>query len=264
MANASTTNHVRPVALVTGGARRVGRSTVLSLAQAGCDVIVTFRGSRDEAEATVAEAIRLGASRESSRAFALDLFDLDQVHARARSLAAEIPRLDVLVLNASGYERSPLAELTGQQLLHAYTVNAASAAILASHLSPKLAASSMPGGGAIVAMCDIHAMGEHGLPRSRDFLAYSMSKAALAEMVRSLARELAPRVRVNGVAPGVVAWPEHGYESDAAAQEAYLGRVPLARSGTPEEAAEVIRWLAMHATYITGEIVRLDGGRNMV
>ena len=127
-----------------------------------------------------------------------------------------------------------------------------------------LGASEMRGGGSIVAMCDIHAMGEHGLPRSRDFAAYAMSKAALAEMVRTLARELAPRVRVNGVAPGVAAWPDTGHESDAAAQQAYLGRVPLGRAGTPEECAEVVRWLALDATYLTGEIVRFDGGRNMV
>ena len=102
------------------------------------------------------------------------------------------------------------------------------------------------------------------MPRAREFVAYAMSKAALAEMVRSLARELAPRVRVNGVAPGVAAWPESGRESDVEAQQAYLKKVPLARAGTPEECAEVVRWLALEATYLTGEIVRFDGGRNMV
>jgi pteridine reductase len=116
----------------------------------------------------------------------------------------------------------------------------------------------------MVAMCDIHALGEHGLPRSHEYLAYAMSKAALAEMVRSLARELAPRVRVNAVAPGVAAWPESGRESDKAAQQAYLSKVPLARAGTPEECAEVVRWLALEATYLTGEIIRFDGGRNML
>jgi pteridine reductase len=108
-------------------------------------------------------------------------------------------------------------------------------------------------------MCDIHAMGR---PR-KGFAPYSMSKAALAEMVRSLARELAPEVRVTGVAPGVVAWPEEGFESDPAAQAAYLRRVPLGRSGTPQEAAEAVRWLAMDATYVTGLVLPLDGGRRL-
>ena len=170
----------------------------------------------------------------------------------------------MLVLNASSYQRSPLAALDAAQLTSAYAVNAASAAILCSRLVPLLGRSPLPSRAAIVAMCDIHALGEHGLPRSRDFLAYAMSKAALAELVRTLARELAPRIRVNGVAPGVVAWPESGHESDAAAQQSYLSKVPLARAGTPEDAAETIRWLALDAAYITGEIVRLDGGRNML
>ena len=129
--------------------------------------------------------------------------------------------------------------------------------LLTKHLAAKLADSPLKGGGAVVALCDMHAMGR---PR-KDFSAYSMSKAALAEMVQSLARELAPKVRVNGVAPGVVAFPEAGHESDPEMQKAYLSRVPLQRAGTPEDAAEAVRWLALDATYVTGEIVRLDGGR---
>lgn len=254
----------RPLALITGGAKRIGRAATLGLARSGCDVLVTYRGSRDGAEGTIAEAVALGASAVASRALAVDLDDLGATEKFAAGLAAQLPRLDVLVLNASTYERTPLESLSADQLTGAFRVNAASAALLASRLAPKLSASTRIGGGAIVAMCDIHAMGEHGLPRTRDFLAYAMSKAAIAEMVRSLARELAPKVRVNGIAPGVVAWPERGYESDAAAQQLYLAKVPLGRAGTPEDAAEVIRWLALDATYVTGEIIRLDGGRNMV
>ncbi|MBL8965117.1 MAG: SDR family oxidoreductase, partial [Phycisphaerae bacterium] len=95
----------------------------------------------------------------------------------------------------------------------------------------------------------------------RDHAVYCMSKAALVEMVRSLARELAPAIRVNGVAPGVVNFPEEGPESDPIFQRAYVSRVPLGRPGTPRDAAEVVRWLAMDAQYVTGEIIRVDGGR---
>jgi pteridine reductase len=88
-----------------------------------------------------------------------------------------------------------------------------------------------------------------------------MSKAALEEMVRSLARDLAPNVRVNGVAPGVVAWPDSGHESEASEQARYLKRVPLGRAGEPEDAAKAVVWLALDATYVTGDVIRVDGGR---
>ena len=91
----------------------------------------------------------------------------------------------------------------------------------------------------------------------------AMSKAALAEMVRTLAVAFAPKVRVNAVAPGVVAWPESGYESDEAAQRVYLSRVPMGRAGTPEDAAEAVRWLALDAAYTTGHTLRIDGGRSL-
>jgi pteridine reductase len=257
----------RPLALVTGGAKRVGRASALALARAGCDVIITYRESRSEAEATVAEAVALGGSPGECRAMELRLDDPDAVDAFALDLARTLPRLDVLVHNASSYERTPLASLTAEAALAAYRINALAPLLLSTRLAGLLGASDRSGGGgggAIVAMCDIHAMGEHGLPRSRDFAAYAMSKAALAEMVRTLARELAPRVRVNGVAPGVAAWPDSGVESDHGAQQEYLKKVPLGRAGTAEECAEVVRWLALEATYLTGEIVRFDGGRNMV
>jgi len=124
-------------------------------------------------------------------------------------------------------------------------------------LAPMLGASKLQGGGAVVAMADMHAMGR---PR-KDFPAYGMSKAALIDLVRTLARALAPDVRTNAVAPGVVAWPEEGYESDQAAQQAYLRRVPLHRAGTPEDAAKLVAALALDHTYVNGEVIRLDGGR---
>ncbi len=254
----------RPMALVTGAAKRVGRATALALARAGCDVVITYRGSKEEAEGTIAEVVALGGSARECRTVQLELNDPNAVEAFALDAARTITRLDVLVHNASSYERTPLASLTAEAAMGAYRVNALAPLLLSKHLGPVLAASEMRGGGAMVAMCDIHAMGEHGLPRSRDFAAYAMSKAALAEMVRTLARELAPRVRVNGVAPGVAAWPEHGREADEAMQWAYLAKVPLGRAGTAEECAEVVRWLALEATYMTGEIVRVDGGRNLV
>lgn len=246
----------RPVALVTGGARRVGRATCLALARAGCDIVLTYHASRDEAMALAEELRGLGAA---AVAHEVNLLDLNAVEMLAGFLADSLPRLDVLVHNASVYAPTPLHDLAIQEALQQVSINAVAPLILTARLAPLLRESERPGGGAVVAMVDILAMGK---PR-RDFVAYSMSKAALVEMVRSTARELAPHVRVNGVAPGVVAWPESGDEASPEAQERYLRRVPLGRPGTPEEAAEVVRWLALDATYVTGEIVRVDGGRSI-
>ena len=250
----------RPVALVTGGARRIGRAICLALARAGCDIVLTYKNSRSDAEQTAADARVLGVD---AQAYVIAFDEAANLPASLEALADIRPRWDVLVHSASAYEPSPLAGLSPERLLRDYTVNAVAPLLLSRAVAPALARSPLPGGGTIVAMADIHALGEHGLPR-KDFASYAMSKAALVEMVRSLARELAPRVRVNALAPGVVAWPESGHESDEAAQRAYLRRVPLARAGTPEDAAAAVRWLALDAHYITGQVIRLDGGRSML
>lgn len=244
----------RPIAIVTGGARRVGLAIARSLANAGCDLVITYRTSEDEARGAAAE-IRSGG--RAVRLERVDLADLAAAESLARRLAAELPRLDVLVHNASIYGPTPLAELTAELALSHATINAIAPLLLSKHLSPRLSESPLPGGGAIVAMSDIHAIGR---PR-KGYIAYNMSKAALTEMVRSLARDLAPRVRVNAVAPGVVAFGESGPDADPEMQRRYLSRVPLERSGTPEDAAEAVRWLALDAHYTTGQIVRVDGGR---
>ncbi|MCB9844583.1 MAG: SDR family oxidoreductase [Phycisphaeraceae bacterium] len=244
----------RPVAMVVGGVRRVGRAIAAALAASGCDLVLTYRNSGDAAGEARAEFEKDGARVGLER---LDLDDVGAVAELARRMCARGDRLDVLVLSASMYEPSEIEALEPGGVERQFRVNAVSPLLLCAGLAPLLGRSVLEHGGAVVAMCDMHAMGR---PR-RGFASYSMSKAALVEMVRSLARELAPSVRVNGVAPGVVAWPESGPDADLAAQRAYLSRVPLARSGTPRDAAEVVRWLALDAGYVTGEIVRVDGGR---
>ncbi len=244
----------RPVALVTGAARRVGRAIAKKLAAAGCDVYFTYHQSGDEAEGLARELSQLGSTGSFHQ---VDLGDAAQVDALGRDLAGTLEKLDILVHNASIYSASPLSELSMDDVLRQYHINAASPLVLTARLAPLLMQSDMKGGGAVIAFTDIHAMGR---PR-REFAAYAMSKAAVTEMIYSLARDLAPLVRVNGVAPGVVAWPEEGEENDPDAQRKYVRRIPLARPGTPEDAAEVVRWLALDATYITGEIIRVDGGR---
>jgi len=183
--------------------------------------------------------------------------NLESSASLAERLKARHGSLDALVHNASVYERSALETLSAMQMERAMAVNAYAPVLLTKELRALLDESKLRGGAGVVAMVDMHVLGR---PR-KDLLAYSMSKAALVEAVRSLARELAPKIRVNAVAPGVVAWPEQGSEAGAKFQQEYLARVPLGRAGTPEDAAEVVRWLALDARYVTGEIVRVDGGR---
>lgn len=243
-----------PVALVTGGAKRVGRAVCLEFARAGCDVIFTYNSSESDAASLCKEIAAMGRVATS---FRVDLSDRVGVESVARQWSQTLARLDVLVHNASVYAPSPLATLTADDALRHYQINALIPLLLSARLAPLLQASSLPGGGAIVAMSDIHAMGR---PR-KDFAAYTMSKAALTEMVHCLARDLAPRVRVNAVAPGVVAWPTQGYESTADEQAKYLRRIPMGRAGEPLDAAGAVRWLALDAPYVTGQIIRVDGGR---
>ncbi len=250
----------RPIACITGGARRVGRAIALELAARGLDVLLTFNTSEHDARATC-DAIR--EHGVDAAALQLDLTDPPATLARARQLAAALPRLDVLVHNASTYEPSPLEPVESLDLAAAarqHAVNALSPLALSAALAPRLGAS---GTGAIVAMLDIHtepAPPFPPLPR-RDHAAYAMSKAALGAMVRALAVDLAPRVRVNGIAPGVIAWPESGPEADPGMQARYLSRVPLERAGTPEDAAKAVAFLALDATYTTGQVLHVDGGR---
>jgi pteridine reductase len=244
----------RPLALVTGAARRVGRAVALELARAGCDVIFTYNSSEPEARALASELAELGCTASFQR---LDLSDLDCVQSFASEQADLLPRLDILVHNASIYRPTNLDDLSVEELSILFRVNTFAPLLLSAKLAPRLRESVLPGGGCIVALVDIHAMGR---PR-RGFAAYSMSKAALTDMVYCLARDLAPDIRVNAVAPGVVAWPEEGSDANPEHQARYLRRIPLGRAGTPEDAAKAVKWLAMDAPYITGEVIRVDGGR---
>lgn len=242
--------------LITGGTRRVGLAIARAFAtrNAGSHLILTTREASPDAAAARKELEALGATVAIER---LDTGDLTAVEAFAQGLSRSRQSLDALVLNASSYDETPLDHMRASDLDRHMRVNAFGPVLLARGLSGLLAGSPRPHGGAIVAMADMHVLGR---PR-KNLLPYSMSKSALVEAVRSLARELAPRVRVNAVAPGVIEWPTSGPDANPEFQEAYLKRVPLQRAGTPGDAAEVVRWLALDASYTTGEIIRVDGGR---
>ena len=246
----------RAVALITGGAKRVGAAIATELARRGLDLILTYNTSVDEVEVLAHDLER--AHGTNATTLACDLTDPDAAARACRDAANNTGGLDVLVHNAAAYYPTPLDDgVSWSTARDLYAINAGSPLCITAALAPMLRSSTLDGGGTVVAMADIHAMGR---PR-QDFAAYGMSKAALIDLVRTLARSLAPEARANAIAPGVVAWPECGYESDENSQQAYLSRVPLQRAGTPEDAAKLVVALALDHAYINGEVIRLDGGR---
>jgi len=243
-----------PVAIVTGAARRIGRAIALELARAGLQVVGTCLTSVEQIEPTLREALKAGAP--AAGWIRLDLNSPAEAAALLQQAVGPLPRLDALVHNAAVYEPSPLGAIDEELALRALRVNAVAPLLLTQALAPLLAQSPLGGGGAVVNLTDIHALG----PSRRRYSPYLMSKAALEAMTRALALELAPGVRVNAVAPGVAAFPERGEEADPALQRRLLARVPLLRAGEPEDVARAVRFLVLEAPYVTGQTLRVDGG----
>lgn len=240
------------VALVTGGARRVGRAIVLELACAGCDVVVHFDRSRDEAD-TAAGEVRAMGRRAVSVAAALE--DAAAWKSIVDCAVGAFGRLDVLVNNASTFvtdASDTLEAFDPDRWERMLRVNLLAPMGLCHHAAPHLAAN---GAGRIVNLLDIAAE----RPWSTH-LAYVSSKAALAAMTRALAKALAPGVCVNGIAPGIAVFPE-SYDEEL--RRALVERVPLKRAGTPEDIARTVRFLVESGDYITGQIVNVDGGRSL-
>jgi pteridine reductase len=234
------------VALITGGAKRVGRAIALKLAEAGYHVAITYHSSESEAAELAKD---LGKQALLIRA---DLSDLPAAPEQIRSqIADEFGRLDVLVNNASAYLPSRLAKTELSLMRKLMSVHFEAPLLLCQKFEPMLRESR----GHVINMVDL--LAERPWP---EYLAYCASKAALANLTLGLARELAPEVTVNGIAPGVVEWPEDYPDAEKAK---YLKRVPLNRPGTPEDVANLVRFLATGGSYITGQIIRLDGGRSI-
>ena len=242
---------MRPTALVTGATRRVGRAIALELARAGHDIVATWHTDASGAESLASELRAAGATCLALR---LDLGS-DAVDAIANELDG-VRAIDALVLNAAAWQASPWDAPMAQAAIEAFRVNALGPVRLVQALTPLLRASTAAGGASVVAVGDAHAQGTP----VRGYGAYMMSKAALHQAVQQMAAELAPAVRVNGVLPGVVAWPE-GMPTER--REALLARIPLQRAGTPEDVARLVRFLCTEATFVTGALIPVDGGRSI-
>ena len=245
-----TPTHHRPVALITGAGRRVGAVIARTLHAAGYDLALHYRHS---AEAARALADELEPQRRGSTLLLqAELADLAALPRLLEQLLAHYGRLDALVNNASTFYPTPVGSATPAQWNELFASNAQAPFFLSQAAVPALRAAR----GGIVNLVDIYAerpLADHPL--------YCMAKAALAAMTRSLALDLAPTVRVNGVAPGAVLWPSEG--KSAAEQQTLLERTPLQRAGAPEDVASAVLWLLRDALYVTGQIIRVDGGRTL-
>ena len=240
----------RPVALVTGAARRIGRAIALDLADAGHDVAVHFHRSDAAAEALCAELVGRGVR---AAAFRADLTRAAEVTGLAGSVVDAFGGVDVLVNNASAFHATPL-EATGGEALAADL-----RLFLAVHVEAPLwlTHALLPGlrerRGAVVNVGDAAALRPGYIP-------YTVSKAALRHLTRALARELAPDVRVNGVAPGAILPPAGAPEGTA---ERLAERIPSGRLGTPEEVAAAVRFLATGPAFVSGQVLAVDGAEHV-
>ena len=229
--------------LVTGGGVRVGAAIVEAFAAAGAHVLVHYRGSAGPA---IALAKALGG--EALQA------DLSTV-AGVEDLARQAGPVDVLVNSAAGYEARPFETVTAEEWDTMQALNVRAPALLTQALLPGLRNSALEGGGCVLNLGDI--AGDRPAP---GFVHYCVSKAALHHLTRALALELAPAVRVNGIAPGTVLPPE---DLDTATREGLRRTIPARRFGSAEDIARTAVFLALRAPYVTGQIWAVDGGRSV-
>lgn len=239
---------IRPVALITGAAKRVGAQIAQALHGAGYDLALHYRHSRTEMDALCAD---LNSARAASaHAIQADLDDVDNLPRIIDACIAKFGRLDALINNASTFYATPVGATTPAQWDELFASNARAPYFLAQAAAPHLKQAH----GAIVNIVDIYA--ERPLPNHP---VYCMAKAALAMMTLALARELGPEVRVNGIAPGAILWPESG--KAYADQAELVARTPLKRVGSTEDVAAAVLFLLRDAKFTTGQILKVDGGR---
>ena len=248
MSNPAATR--RRVALVTGAARRIGAAVVRALHGRGLDVVVHYRNARDEAQA-LARALDLERPGTVTT-FGCDLLDPGAPARLVSHATTRFGALDVLVNNASSFYPTPMDTATEAEFDDLIGTNLKAPFFASQAAAPFLAARR----GSIVNLADIH-----GRNPVAGYPAYCSAKAGLIMLTRALALELAPQVRVNAVAPGIALWPEGNGDTEARRRAEQL--VPLRRTGSAEEVANAVTWLALDASYTTGEVMAIDGGRGI-
>jgi pteridine reductase len=236
--------------LVTGGARRVGAAIVRCLHAAGAQIVVHYRSSQAAAAALAAE---LNESRPGSVTIvAADLLQAAAPDALVGASLRAFGRLDILINNASSFHPTPVGKITLADWDDLLGSNLKAPLFLSQAAAPYLRTNR----GQIINLVDIH-----GLRPLKAHPVYCAAKAGLAMLTRSLARELGPEVRVNGIAPGPVLWPEGDLNDDL--KQEIIAKTALKRYGTPQDIARTALFLARDAPFVTGQIIAVDGGRSI-
>ncbi|MDX1823569.1 MAG: pteridine reductase [Thiohalomonadales bacterium] len=237
------------VALITGAAHRIGAVTARQLHAEGMNILLHYRNSRQAAEALQSELNALRA--DSVHLIQADLHDTDKLPALVDHAIRIWGQLDVLINNASSFYATPVGAVTETQWDDLFGSNLKAPFFLSQAAAPYLQQQH----GCIVNIVDIHA--ERPL---KEFPVYSMAKAGLVMLTKSLACELGPEVRVNAVAPGAILWPENLGKSE---KEKIISRTFLKRQGAPEDIARAILYLIRDAGYMSGQVMTVDGGRSL-
>lgn len=237
-------------ALITGAGRRIGACIARTLHAAGAGVVIHYRGSKGPALKVASELNEVRAG--SAITVGADLLDIGGLRTVLEEVLDQTGRLDALVNNASSFYPTPLGRITEDQWDDLIGTNLKAPLFLSQTCTPRL----REAGGSIVNIVDIHAVRP-----LRDHAVYGPAKAGLAMLTRSLARDLAPDVRVNGVAPGAILWPED--EMTDATKNKIIRQVPMGRPGEPEDIADCVLYLLRDAAYVTGQIIAVDGGRSI-
>ena len=237
-------------ALVTGSARRLGAVIARALHEAGAGLVLHYRNSAEAAAALAAELNRIRAG--SAVLASCDLLDVHALAQLARTAVAAFGRLDILVNNASTFYPTPIGGIDPGAWDDLIGANLKAPLFLAQALAPSLHENR----GLILNLVDIH-----GVRPLRRYPVYSIAKAGLIMLTKSLARELGPQVRVNAIAPGPVMWPEAGV--DEVLRKHIIERTALKRGGSPEDVARAALYFACDAPFVTGQILAIDGGRSI-
>ena len=240
------------VVLITGGAKRVGAAICRRLHGAGAKLMLHYRASAGEARLLQAELN--GVRADSVALIQADLLDLAKLPSLVDQTVMRFGRLDALVNNASSFFSTPMGEIQPAQWDDLMGTNVRAPLFLSQAAATPLKKTQ----GSIVNISDIHA--ERPL---RNYVVYSIAKSALTGLTRSLARELAPDVRVNAIAPGPILWPEGDESFDEVSRQRIISHTPLKREGTPDDIARAVHFLIADAPYVTGETLNVDGGRHV-
>ena len=238
------------VVLITGAAKRLGAAMARGFHGAGANVAIHYHRSASSGTELCNEFNT--SRRDSAIAIAADLLDLAQLPELIERTIAAFGRIDVLVNNASTFYPTPIGSIAPSQWEDLIGTNLKAPLFLSQSAVPWLRRSH----GLILNMIDIH--GQRPLP---EHPVYSTAKAGLAMLTRSLARELGPEIRVNGIAPGPILWPEAGMDTEL--QQEIIAKTLLKRRGTPDDIVRTALFFAVDAPYITGQILAVDGGRSL-